>query len=153
MIEGVRVSYVGSVTDGIQIGDEGKVLLRDGQASHVQWVTGQRAGDIVLVDDLDLVVTARGAVYEDLDSGSLVGFPVSATLNRFGVEGLYEALSEEGHIATLEPAVDDAIAMLAASIRNDPSIREVLSELEPEDGESLVVHAIVALLSDALGGD
>lgn len=150
LVEGARVSYVGDEVNGLQIGDRGKVILRDGAASHIRWMSGEHKGSITLVDDLDLVVASHEMPYEDLESGGLVSVAVAQVMSRYGHEGLYEALSDEGHVSTLEPVVDQAIGLIAAHIRHDPSFREVLSELDPVEGEEFVAFTTYALLRDAL---
>lgn len=148
-LEGQRVSYVGDTDNGLSVGDRGKVVSSDGNASHVLWMTGAKAGEIVLHDHFDLVVSSNLPT-DNFDSG-LVSFSVRQTFERYGSVGLLNALNEEGHLATFTDIAEDAVTMVASRIRQDPSFQEVLGHLEPEEGDDVVVLAASVLLRDAFG--
>lgn len=149
--EGSRVAYVGDGDDGLVPGDQGKVLANAGQANHVMWSTGVRAGEVTLTHEHDLVCQRQAARYEDLESGSLVTISVRNTWDRAGAVGLLNALNEEGHLATFAPIAEEAIRMVASRIRQDPSIGEVLARLDPDEGAEFVSFAATCLLRDAFG--
>jgi hypothetical protein len=152
--EGQRVAYVGDGDHGLQPGDCGKVLSSAGTASHVMWATGARAGEVILLSNMDLVASSAGArTYDDLDGGHLVTIAVRDVYDVRGEVGLLNALNEEGHLATFAPIAEEAISMVAARIRQDPSIQEVLSHLDPDEGAEFVAFAASVLLRDSFGGD
>lgn len=150
--EGARVSYVGDGDDDLAVGDKGKVLSAAGSGSHVLWSSGARAGDITLTANMDLI-SSRTVDYDDsLDTGCLVSVAVRETYDRGGEAALLNALNEEGHLATFAPFAEEALQMVASRIREDPSIREVLGQLEPDEGAEFIHLAASVLLRDAFGG-
>lgn len=154
--EGQRVSYVGDGGDGLAIGDRGKVVSSEGETCHVLWTTGSRAGQILFHRDYDLVVSAQGQRnLSDLDdfAAPLVSFSVRDTHDRYGNSGLLNALNEDGHLAAFARLAEDAIQAVASGVREDPSIQEVLSQLDDEDGDEFVMFATLTLLRDAFGED
>lgn len=151
LIEGLKVSYIGDPGDDLDIGDTGKVIASDGQASHIRWLTGKSEGQITFNDDFDLVVISKEVGYDDLMSGSLVTVAVRNTFDKLGQAGLLNALNDEGHLSVFQPIAEEAISMVAARIRQDASFVEVLSELDSEEGNDFVTYASLALLNDAFG--
>lgn len=151
--EGQRVAFCGDPNAGLQPGDTGKVLSSAETGSHVLWSSGSRTGEVLLVENLDLVAsTAAPRTYDDLDSGSLVTIAVRDVYDGQGHIGLLNALNEEGHLATFASIAEEALNTVAASIRQDPSFREVLSHLDPDEGSEFVSLAATVLLRDAFGG-
>lgn len=148
-LEGQRVSFVGDTDNGIAVGDRGKVVSAETGASHVLWMTGARAGEILLHDHFDLVVSSNLPT-DNFDSG-LVSFSVRQTFDRYGSVGLLNALNEEGHLATFTEIAEEAVTMVASRIRQDPSFQEVLAHLDPEEGDDVVILAASVLLRDAFG--
>jgi len=151
--EGARVSYCGDGGDGLVIDDKGKVLSAAGSGSHVMWSTGKRKGEITLTANVDLVATRTVAYEDDLDSGGLVSVAVRDTYDSGGEVALLNALNEEGHLATFAPIAEEALQMVASRIRQDPSIREVLAQLDDDEGSGFVALAASVLLRDAFGGE
>ena len=153
MREGARVSYVGE-DDGLAVGDQGRVLSASGAASHVRWTTGARTGEIVLVNDLDLVANRKPEVTNDgLDAASLVTLAVRDTFDATGPVGLLNALNEEGHLATFSIYAEQALEFIAAAIRTDASMAEVLANLETEEQSAFISFTASILLRDAFGQD
>lgn len=148
--EGSKVSYVGESAVRA-VGDLGKVLSAAGDSSHVLWANGQ----ITLESDADLVTTKRTAAEADHDvlGGSLVHIAVRDTFDASGPVGLLDALNEDGHLATFTAYAEDAMQAVAASIRTDPSMHEVLAHLESEEQAALINLATATLLRDAFGGE
>jgi len=152
-MDGQKVAYVGDGDNDLSVGDEGKVLSAGDTGSHVMWSTGSRAGDTTLTHNMDLVVTRRTAASYDnsLDSGYLVATAVRLTFDRQGARGLIASLDNEGHLSTMGGLADDAIERLSAGIRIDPSMIEVLAELDDDEGSEVVHLAAKALLREAFG--
>lgn len=151
-MDGSRVSYVGDGEHDLAIGDEGKVLSSGATGSHVMWTTGKRAGDVTLTLNWDLVVTKAATRNDSLDSGGLVTTAVRQVYERQGARGVLSALDSEGHLAPMVDLAETAIASLTATIRRDPSMREVLASLDEEEGSELVHLTAQALLREAFGG-
>lgn len=152
--EGQRVSYVGEVGDGLNIGDKGKVLSVDDGASHVLWTTGSRQGEVIFHTNLDLVVEPNQTEANMMASEfytPLVSVAVRDTYDRQGPVGLLNALNDEGHLAVFMPIAEEAIQMVASRIRQEPSFREVLAELGEDDGAEFVAFSTLQLLRDAFG--
>lgn len=150
--EGQRVAFVGDPGDGLQVGDRGKVLSCSEASAHVLWTSGAKAGEVLLVGTLDLVANQQAArTYDDLDSGSLVTIAVRDVYDGQGHVGLLNALNDEGHLATFASIAEEAMQTVAARIRQDPSIQEVLARLDPEEGAEFVSFTASILLRDAFG--
>lgn len=149
-----RVAYCGDGDESLGVDDRGKVISAGKTGSHVLWQTGKRAGDITLTPNFDLVSMGGGAQIDyGLDSGSLVSFAVRDVFDRSGPGGLLSALTEEGHTASWTAIAEDAMAMVAQRIRQDPSIHEVLGQMDEDDGSEFISIATVALLRDAFRED
>lgn len=152
--EGAKVSYVGDGEDGLGVGDRGKVLSAEGASSHVRWETGARTGSITLTENMDLVMGAKSQpAYDGFDGPGLVTVAVRDTYDVGGPVALLNALNEEGHLATFARFAESALEQVVGQIRTDPSMREVLSSLEPEEQEPFVTLAASVLLRDAFGSD
>lgn len=150
--EGQRVAYCGDPEAGLDVGDRGKVLSCSTDSSHVLWATGARSGEITLVPNFDLVASQGGErTYDDLHTGSLVTIAVRDVWDGQGKVGLLNALNEEGHLATFASIAEEALQRVAATLRTDPSIIEVLGSLEPEEGDEFVTFTAAVLLRDAFG--
>jgi hypothetical protein len=152
--EGAKVSYVGD-DDDLAVGDRGKVISSAGAStSHVLWATGKRIGQITLVEDADLVSSPKHAAvsYDGLDSGSLVTISVRDTYDSAGEVGLLNALNDEGHLASLSAIAEETVQIVASRLRSDPSMKEVLASLEPEEASEFVTFTASVLLRDAFGG-
>ena len=148
-------SWVSSLTqdDGLAIGDRGRVLSAAGSGSHVLWSTGKRKGDLTLTANVDLVSSRTVDLNDDLDSGGLVSVAVRDTYDSGGEVALLNALNAEGHLATFAPIAEEALQMVTARIRQDPSIREVLANLDEDEGAGFISLAASVLLRDAFGGE
>lgn len=151
LADGQRVAYVGEGEDGLSVDDRGKVLSCGTTGSHVKWLTGARAGQITLTANMDIVPVSGRMAYDDLESGSLVTFAVKDTYEWGGKVALLNALTDEGHCATFESIAEEAIQLVATRLREDPSIKEVLSSLDEDDGSEFVSFTAVAILRDAFG--
>lgn len=152
--EGARVQYVGDGDGGLSIGDRGKVLSNAGSGSHVMWQSGQRRGDITLVANMDLVATNGAQItYDDsLETGQIVTFAVRDVYDHRGDVGLVNALNDEGHFATLGSIAEEALALVTARLREDASMREVLAQLDEDEGAEFISFTATVLLRDAFRG-
>lgn len=150
--EGGKVAYVGDGGDDLAIGDEGKVLSAGTTGSHVMWSTGARQGQVTLTHNADLVMQGRAtAGYEHGFDAGLVSVAVRDVYATGGAKRLLAALNQEGHLAAMTALAEEALQGLCARIRTDPSMREVLAVLEPDEGAEVVSLAATALLREAAG--
>jgi hypothetical protein len=133
------------------------VLSADAVGSHVQWVTGARAGNVTLIPNEDIAAqgSSRTAVHDELDEsleyGSLVSIAVRDVYDIDGETGVVEAMNEAGHLASLARFAEEAVSVVAAQVRTSPAFEAVLSQLEPEEADAIVTTAAASLLRDALG--
>jgi hypothetical protein len=155
--DGMKVSYIGLGEAGVELGDRGTVLSADTSGSHVSWVTGAAIGRVILVhnDDLAPISSTRTAVHDELDDsleyGSLVSIAAREIFDASGEAGLMDAMNEAGHLASLTSSAEDAVAHVAAQVRNSPSFESVLAQLDSEEADSLVNLTASSLIKDALG--
>lgn len=154
-----RVSYVGPERSGLALGDSGVVLSASGDAAHVQWATGARADQVDFVSADDLVPvgktpshTTASAFEDSLTYGTMVTVAVRETYDESGEVGLLNALSAEGHLAGLSSVAEEALTLVASRLREDDALRQVLAQLDAEEGEALINLTAAVLLRDAFGG-
>lgn len=149
--DGSRVSFVGHPSDGLGIGDHGRVFQAGASGSHVKWASGERRGEIDLIrnDDLVEMPTTGSLTADAITEPGLVSFAVRAVHSTSGDVGVLNALNAEGHLESFEDIAEDALAFVSSRIRQDPSFVEVLGQLEPDDGDDLVALAASTLLRDA----
>lgn len=159
--EGQTVSYIGgSQVAGPQLGDHGRLLAYAGRtAGHVQWIDGARRGQVDLVQLDDVAPSSRriAIIQDDLEDSLEVG-PIAATSARHvfdidGSEGLLTMLASSGRLANFDEIADEAFALVQAKIAQTASVREVLAELDDEEGAEVVHLASRVLLHDAFGGE
>jgi len=157
--DGQQVSYIGMPrADGLGISDRGQALAVAGTAAHVMWSTGARAGNVDLIDCEDLVGhgpgKVAGSVFDDsVSTGGMVTFAVRDTYEAEGPVGLLNAMNECGHLASLPAIAEDALAYVAAQVRQDPAFSTVLGQLDESEAAEFVTLTATSMLRDAFGGD
>jgi hypothetical protein len=148
--DGARVAYIGQERDGLGIGDEGVVFKGEATYSHVKWTSGQHTAEIEMVRNDDLVVDgslANHPLTADFDS-PLVQINVQATYQRRGGLGLLQALHQDGHLSSFSQIAEEALALVASRLREDPSLIEVLARLDDEEGDDFIATATMVVLKD-----
>lgn len=151
--EGAFVAYVGD-SDEIAVGDRGRVVSTGAGACHVSWKTGAREGEITFHPFNELVLEARARTTDDsLDSGGLVTFAVRDTLDENGTEGLLNAMNAEGHLGNFGNVAEEAIALIANRVRQDPSFIEICAQLDNDEYDALIALATSTIIRDAFGGE
>jgi hypothetical protein len=153
-MEGQGVIYVGLAGDGLQPGDKGRCLLRDDRAAHVLWSTGSMSGQESLVYADDLAQEARqqraaSLVEDSLEFADLQTFAVREVYETQGEAGVINQMAQLGHLTAFSDIAEEAIALVATLIRQDPSFREVTASLDDEEGESVIRLASACLIRDA----
>lgn len=152
--EGTHVSYVGDGLgreSGLVLDDRGKVVASTPTCSHVSWRTGALKGQIILVPNHDLVETRTAVVRDDSLDGPLVSGAVAQTYDKGGARRLLASLAEDGHTAGFAAIAEEAFALVSARIRQDPSFRSVIAQLDPSAGDDLISLASITLLREAFG--
>lgn len=161
--EGHLASYVGDGHGGIPLGAQGEVLSLAGSGTYVKWVTGSRLGAVDLVDNYDLVpvpprrqATAMAlAPSDDLDDSLEVGFaPTTAAVQvqeDEGTPGLLTMLASQGRLRGLANIADEVLSVVAHRVRQDAAVREVTSQLDPDQAEDLVRLTSLSLLQNSFG--
>lgn len=158
--EGSKVAYAGD--DPFQdVGSLGKIVSLSGSCAHVLWQDGPKVGmiEMIALDDLLPRTEDRSrqatTVQEGFESSlDMPGMPVLAvrdTYDEDGEDGLVTALDEAGRIATLAEYAEEAISQVAARIRTDPGLVEVLGQLESDEANSLVDRLAGLVLMDRVG--
>lgn len=154
--EGSQVVYVGD-DPAIGVGTIGKILSHSGVAtSHVQWGSGDRSSEIDIISHEELIPqrssrqaaeTHVSAGFEDsLDQAGIVSFAVRETYDNFGEEGVLNALSETGHLATLSDLEGDVLGTIGSRLRSDPAFSLVLAQLDDHEADSLMIRVAVSFL-------
>lgn len=159
IVEGSKVIYAGDTDPFQDVGVSGKVIALSGQAAHVQWLTGPKAGQIELVGQHELLPDRNQHQAEaqplnsfdnTLDMPATETISVRATYEDLGEDGLVNALSEVGHLAMLTEYADEAVGHLVSRVRQDPALGEVLAQLEPDEADGLARRVAAVLLGDLL---
>jgi hypothetical protein len=154
--EGSKVTHIGT---GELFGHTGKLLARAGHGGHVKWATGPKTGCVTMVDIDDLVpanATHTAAVERDEleDSLEVGGLSFSAMQHMQVVEGTLGVLhfaADSGYLVNFGDIAEDVFLHTAGQLRQDPAFREVLAQLDENDGDALVTLATRSLLRDAFG--
>jgi hypothetical protein len=152
VIEGQEVTWTGPQIEGHLPGDRGQLLSFAGRnVAHILWSTGVFTGDVEIVDIVDLQagrVAVRGLVDDSLEIPLSV-FAVREVFDAEGEAGVLNAMASMGHLGTLAGIANEALGIVEARIRHDPSFLEVLAHLDDHEAEALVNLAATCLIRDA----
>jgi hypothetical protein len=153
-IEGSKVSYVGPEVDGYAIGDHAVVLASGRTHSHFSFRTGEHEGTIHYLANSDFVQpTAHTAsAWDEALETDTPAIAVRAAYDAGGPKRVVRELRSNGHLAAMEQIGDEAIQLVAARLRQDPSVLAVLAQLDAEEGSGFVSYAAVQVLRGVLGG-
>lgn len=152
--EGAKVVYTGVQADGLSVGDEGRVVLSDGGVCHVLWSTGAKEHQISALyeDSLVLEGSHSGDGLDDsLDLGSLVTFSARHSYDAGGSIQVVSEMAEQGHLTSFGDIAEEALSLIAARVRQDPSVRVATASLEEDEVEEVVRLASACLIRDAFG--
>jgi hypothetical protein len=156
------VSFAGPAHDGLEMGDQGKILRSAGHSgAHVQWVSGARRGEITLeyTDDLVPVTGHRVAVATPTSSDGLedsleVGVPQNVSLPHLcalrgpgAVLNVIASDNSNDFAAVAQKVRSFAEAQIAATA----GIQRVIAELDEEEVAEVVRLATVAVIRDTFG--
>lgn len=149
--DGQKVAFAGDPTDGSPaLGDEGIVVSAGNTASHVKWLTGACAGEFTETSHYEISAIA-GSHDTDMMASSLISFSAREVRAMSGSRGLLDRLNAEGHLGSFEAIAGEAARVAGSLIRSDPSIVEVIAQLDADDADDFVSLAVVTLLQDAFG--
>jgi pyruvoyl-dependent arginine decarboxylase (PvlArgDC) len=159
--EGQTVSYVGiDSPSGLRLGDHGRLLAyasRD--AGHIQWLDGARRGQVDLVELADVapssrrVVAAQDGLEDSLEVGPVVVTSTRTTYDVDGGAGVLTMMASTGRLANFDEIADEALTFVQGRIAQTSSVREVLAQLDDEEGAEVLHLASITLLHDAFGGE
>ena len=157
MNEGGLVAYCGD-DQMIGVGTLGRVLSSAGSYQHVMWTQGSRKDEVDLVPTEDIVPAQKQAprvaasvadqFSDSISDPGMVAIAVRETYEEHGEEGLVAALAEAGHLATYTGYAHEAIATVAARLREDPTFAHVLAQLDDFEAQSLLSRVAVSLLKE-----
>lgn len=150
--EGSDVRYVGDGVGreaGLALDDRGRVVSSTPTHSHVSWRTGALAGNIALIDNLDLVAVRTVAMTDDSLDTPIVAIAARQVYEEGGAKRLLGSLVDGGHTSGFAAIAEEVFSVVASRIRQDPSFRAVLAQLDGESGDDLVSLASISLLRDA----
>lgn len=155
MREGAKVAYTGAEEGGLEVGDRGKVVSVDGNICHVLWTSGAKVHQITPHYDSTLV-TVTGAsndhgLDDSLEVGSLLTFSARNSFDAGGSVQVVSEMAEMGHLGTFSEIAEEALSLVAARVRQDPSFRMVTADLEEDEAEEVYRIASACLIRDAFG--
>lgn len=160
--EGSRCSYTGPELLGARVGDLVRVVASSGDASHVRWESGDRAGEIDLVLNDNLVVGRSGhtgaasvaaQMADSLDFGPMAVTGLREAYDEGGVEGAVAVLDDSGHLAMLAEAAEAVLAEMSARVRSHPRIVEALEGMDPDDAAKVSEAVAAIVLADTARGE
>lgn len=154
MREGSKVAYTGPEIDGHQVGDEGRVIAVDANVCNVIWTSGTLVHQITphYASSLVSATAALGSDIEDsLEVGGLVTFSVRSSYDAGGSLQVVAEMAEQGHLASFGDIAEEALSLVAARVRQDPSFRIVASDLDDEEAEDVVRQASASIIREAFG--
>jgi hypothetical protein len=153
--DGCRVRYTGMDDGALVLNDQGSVLVVSGRCAHVQWKTGARAGEVSMVDtvDLDPLGSRQGSVEEALDDSLEVSglgpFTARQIYDEGGCEALLNAMADSGRLASFTEIAEEALALVAGRIRISPPFQTLSSHLDEDETDRVVRLASAVLIRDA----
>lgn len=152
--EGSHVAYIGDgrLDAPIVYGDEGHVILAADDGSHVQWTSGACREGILLVANTDLqeVKRAQAQLDESLEI-PLQTVAARDIYDKIGSSGLLNTLNKEGRLVFFEAIAQNIVESVSNAIRDEPSFRLILGQLNPDEANELVYLSTTSLLRDAFG--
>lgn len=155
LYDGCRVGFTGVGAGPLVQGDQGTVLVTSGHCAHVQWKTGSLAGQVSLVDTMDVepLGSRQGSVEEALDDSLEVSGLGTVTARQIydegGSEALLNAMADAGKLATFREIAEEALTLVAGRIRTSASFLAMSSHLEEEEADEMVRLASATLIRDA----
>lgn len=155
--ESAKVTFTGADGEGPTLGDQGRVLSADGGVCHVLWSTGAVAHQVTAHYESSLALAGRQVtdhgLEDSLEVGGLVTFSARNIFDTGGSPAVVNQMAEMGHLGSFRDIAEEAIALVAARVRQDPSVRAVTSALEDDEAEDVVRLASACLIRDSFGGD
>jgi len=156
MQNGGKVVYTGDATDGLIPGVHGHVLAGAKSYAHVQWLEGEQRGTVSMVHTDDLAPAAHYAntvaasLEDSLEVPSLISLAsAQEAYDSMGGEGLVSHLSVGGHLASYASLVEDALQQIVAGLQQDPVLRQLTAQMDPEEADEVYRTAAVSLISES----
>lgn len=156
MHDGGKVVYIGLERDGLRFGDHGHVLSCTAAYGHVQWLDGDRKGEVGLhhTDDLQTVASAVSHIEASLDDSLEVGSlttlaSAQEAYEETGGDGLVSHLASAGYLSAHASAAEEALQLITASLQLDPMLRQLTSTMDPDESDQVYRLAARNLLIDS----
>jgi len=130
-------------------------LVVSGHCAHVQWKTGSLAGQVSLVDTLDLepLSSRQGSVEEalndSLEVSGLGTFTARQIYDEGGSHALLNAMADSGKLSAFHEIAEDALVLVAERIRTSASFTALAAHLDEDEADEMVRLAAAALIRDA----
>lgn len=178
IVEGQKVCYAGDADPFNEVGAPGRVLAVSGDAAHVQWTGGPKAGSIDLVEANDLVADRNHTASLLADPQPYLGdrvahasheqaeqfyatsargvadhtsrMQVRAAYDDHGEDGVLSVLDETGVLATLASHAEYMHQHLIGAVHADDHMRTAMVGLEVDERDVVVAKVVTALLTDLL---
>jgi hypothetical protein len=136
--DGQQISFIG-LDRGLNYGEAGRILEAGTESSAILW----KSGSVTTQYNSDLLPVGKIAFSDGLDDCLEVGEPLrtSAAREAFDIGGesaVLNYMSESGHLASMSDIAEDAMAFVSARLRQDQYFRSILSQLDDDEGDSLV---------------
>lgn len=157
MWDGAEVTYQGQALEsGLAPGDQGRVLVSDGRATHVAWSSGQRQGQVDLVSAEDVVEReAQDEAITDHLRNSLEFEPVEdlateqVTASR-SVTSVVSSLTATGGLDEVsDEVIQAAQEVVAVSLIRYRSLKEVLAGMDEAERAEVVRTVTSMVLGEA----
>lgn len=156
MQDGGKVVYTGEESDGLFPGALGHVLARATSYAHVQWLEGKSRGKVSMVHADDLAPakhyasTVAASLEDSLEVASLVSLAsAQEAYDAMGEQGLISHLASGGHLASYSSLVEDALQQIVSGLQQDPVLRQLTAQMDPEEADEVYRTAAMTLISDS----
>jgi hypothetical protein len=157
MRNGDDVVYTGEPSMEVAPGERGHILSCTSSYAHVQWHLGHHVG-LHPTEELE-VVAVLGTIEASLDdslevASSSVGVIVSLasaqeTYDATGGPGLVSHLASAGHLSVYASVVEDALQLITSALQQDPVLRQLSMQMDPDEADELFRRAATTLLTDS----
>jgi hypothetical protein len=157
MHDGGKVVYAGQEHQGLTPGTAGRVLSCTALYGHVQWLEGPHKGKVGLYPSEDLATVGRlpsadpsrsvsASLNDSLEVGSLVSVASAReAYDSMGGDGLISHLAD--YLTVYSSLAEDALQQIISGLAQDPVIKQVIAQMDPEEAEDVLRRSAALLLT------
>lgn len=156
MHDGGKVVYAGQEHEGLTPGTAGRVLSCTALYGHVQWLEGPHKDKVGLYPAEDLATVGRltpdptrsvsASLNDSLEVGSLVSVASAReAYDSMGGEGLVSHLAD--YLVSYSSLAEDALQQMISGLSQDPVIKQVIAQMDPEEAEDVLRRSAALLLT------